>query len=150
MLLSLCAAALCAVAGVLISRHAVAHSAAALALLWGLLLSGFLVPLDELATSEWWLLRRMRDFFPVPVRYAYEALMVNEFEGVDALIITTSLGGGEPGLRPWSGLTSTAAISLARASITRSDAGLMSLRASTSLVNRSLPAPGCTPSHQPW
>ena len=61
-----------------------------------------------------------------------------------------SLGGGEPGLRPWSGLTSTAAISLARASITRSDAGLMSLSASTSLVNRSLPAPGCTPSHQPW
>ena len=54
-----------------------------------------------------------------------------------------SLGGGEPGLRPWSGLTSTAAISLARASITRSDAGLMSLSASTSLVNRSLPAPGC-------
>ena len=79
-----------------ISSHAVAHSAAALALLWGLLLSGFLVPLDELATSEWWLLRRMRDFFPVPVRYAYEALMVNEFEGVDALIITTSIGGGEP------------------------------------------------------
>ena len=36
------------------------------------------------------LLRGLRD--ALPVRYAYEALLVNEFKGVDALQITTSIG----------------------------------------------------------
>ena len=66
------------------------------------------------------------------------------------VISTRSFGGGELGLKPCSGLTTTQAISLARALMAASDAGDMSLSGSTSVIFRSFPGPGCTPSHQPW
>mmetsp|Transcript_38651 Transcript_38651/g.124025 ORF Transcript_38651/g.124025 Transcript_38651/m.124025 type:complete len:253 (-) Transcript_38651:736-1494(-) len=63
---------------------------------------------------------------------------------------TRSEGGDELRWKHWSGLTSTAAISLPRARITASESAFMSLRQSTSSGVRSLPAVGCIPSHQPW
>merc|ERR1719440_1028 len=63
---------------------------------------------------------------------------------------TRSDGGDELRWKHCSGLTRTAAISLAREAMTARESAFMSLSWSTSLGVRSLPALGCIPSHQPW
>jgi ABC-type multidrug transport system permease subunit len=88
----------CMLIGVLTTSNAAANAAGSLAMLTSLLFCGFLLNKDSIPDGfsflTWW----------SPASYAYEALVYNEFDGLQGLYITTTISKSEVSAGPFTGV----------------------------------------------
>jgi len=87
----------CMLIGVLTTSNAAANAAGSLAMLTSLLFCGFLLAKDSIPDAfnflVWW----------SPASYAYEALVYNEFDGLENLYITTTISKSTVSAGPFTG-----------------------------------------------